>query len=195
MDPLKCHIPPFDGTGDVETYLDWEMKVDQDSKSIEEYHRDMEVALSRTNVLESNEAIMTRFLHGLNRDRQDMVVLSQYSSMDDLVHQVGEESQEGEPITTGQKEEGKLPNLVPMPKSNNIKCFKCLGKGHIALHCPNKRSMVMKEDGTMDGASSKFESLSISEFDASNEYLLDEEGDLLVVRCLMDSQVVEEDAS
>ncbi|RDY12040.1 hypothetical protein CR513_03221, partial [Mucuna pruriens] len=49
----------------------------------------------------------------------------------------------------------------------NIKCFKCLGKGHIALHCPNKRSMIMKENGIVDNASSKFESSSISEVDAS----------------------------
>ncbi|RDY01810.1 hypothetical protein CR513_14816, partial [Mucuna pruriens] len=32
---------------------------------------------------------------------------------------------------------------VPASKSSNIKCFKCLGKGHIALQCPNKRSMII----------------------------------------------------
>ncbi|RDX76401.1 hypothetical protein CR513_43604, partial [Mucuna pruriens] len=111
------------GEGDVESYLDYEMKVDQmlscfdyhdyekreiregmkryaytwvdlkcelrsrfvsttyardlynklqrmyqGSKSVKEYHRDMEVALTRPNVLESNEAIMTLFIHELNRD-------------------------------------------------------------------------------------------------------------------------------
>ncbi|RDX92772.1 hypothetical protein CR513_25047, partial [Mucuna pruriens] len=96
-----------------------------------------------------------------------MVELSQYSSMDNLVHQA---------------EEGKLPNPVPTSKSNNIKCFRCLGKGYIALHCPNKRSMIMKEDGTMDSDSSKSESSSISQSDASCEYLPNEEGDLLMVR-------------
>ncbi|RDX79248.1 hypothetical protein CR513_40354, partial [Mucuna pruriens] len=42
----------------------------QGSKCIEEYLKDMEVALMRANVLESNEAIMTRFLNGLNKDIQ-----------------------------------------------------------------------------------------------------------------------------
>ncbi|RDX87082.1 hypothetical protein CR513_31494, partial [Mucuna pruriens] len=37
--------------------------------------------------------------------------------------------------------------MLPIPiiasKSSNLKCFKCLGKGHIAYQCPNKRSMIM----------------------------------------------------
>ncbi|RDX66725.1 hypothetical protein CR513_54482, partial [Mucuna pruriens] len=37
----------------------------------------------------------------------------------------------------------------------------------MALYYPNKRSMTMKEDGIVDSASSKFESSSISESDAS----------------------------
>ncbi|RDX87526.1 hypothetical protein CR513_30991, partial [Mucuna pruriens] len=57
-----------------------------------------------------------------------------------------------------------------------------IGKGHIALHCPNKRSMVLKEDEIVDSACSKFESLSISESNASYEYSPVEEGDLFVVK-------------
>ncbi|RDX92773.1 hypothetical protein CR513_25048, partial [Mucuna pruriens] len=45
MDTLKRHIPPCDGAGDG-------------SKSVEEYHRDMEVTLTRANVLESSETTM-----------------------------------------------------------------------------------------------------------------------------------------
>ena len=30
-------------------------------------------------------------------------------------------------------------------KTSNIKCFKCLGFGHIALHCPQKTLMINKE--------------------------------------------------
>ncbi|RDX95920.1 hypothetical protein CR513_21490, partial [Mucuna pruriens] len=28
IDALKCHITPFAGDGDMESYLEWEMKVD-----------------------------------------------------------------------------------------------------------------------------------------------------------------------
>ncbi|RDX77599.1 hypothetical protein CR513_42250, partial [Mucuna pruriens] len=46
----------------------------------------MEVALTRTNVLESIEATIARFLHRLNRDIQGIMLLYYYSSLDDLVH-------------------------------------------------------------------------------------------------------------
>ncbi|RDX74505.1 hypothetical protein CR513_45745, partial [Mucuna pruriens] len=77
-----------------------------------------------------------------------------------------------------QKEEGNLPNPQLASKSISIKYFKCLGKGHRASQCPNKRGMILLEDGTLDNDSSKFESLSTSEFDASCEYSPDEEGDM-----------------
>ncbi|RDX71334.1 hypothetical protein CR513_49333, partial [Mucuna pruriens] len=60
----------------------------QGSKSIEEYHKDMEVTLLMANVLKSNEETMTHFLHRPNKDIQDVVELYHYTSMDDLVHQV-----------------------------------------------------------------------------------------------------------
>ena len=32
-------------------------------------------------------------------------------------------------------------------KNRDIKCFKCQGRGHIASQCPNKRVMVMRDNG------------------------------------------------
>ncbi|RDY06467.1 hypothetical protein CR513_09549, partial [Mucuna pruriens] len=40
----------------------------QGFKNIEEYYKDMEVALFRANVLKSNDTIMAHFLHKLNKD-------------------------------------------------------------------------------------------------------------------------------
>ncbi|RDX89094.1 hypothetical protein CR513_29219, partial [Mucuna pruriens] len=56
------------------------------SKSVEEHHKDMEVALTRANVIESNEATMACLLHGFNKDNQDTMELYHYATMDDLVH-------------------------------------------------------------------------------------------------------------
>ncbi|RDX85605.1 hypothetical protein CR513_33175, partial [Mucuna pruriens] len=58
----------------------------QGSKSIEDYHKDMKVALTRANMLESNESTMTCFLHELNRDILEIVELYYYAALDDLVH-------------------------------------------------------------------------------------------------------------
>ena len=32
-------------------------------------------------------------------------------------------------------------------KSSEVRCFKCLGRGHIASQCPNPRTMILREDG------------------------------------------------
>ncbi|RDX97906.1 hypothetical protein CR513_19256, partial [Mucuna pruriens] len=177
------------------------------SKSVEEYHKDMEVALSRTNVLESNEATMARFLHGLNQDIQDIVEMSHYSTIDDLVHQrlsreyvwlqeeptsafptIGTSHKNGSLPPLDRKEEGKLPNPIIASNNSSIKCFKCLGKEHIALYCPNKRNMVMKEDGTMDNASSTSKSSSKSKSDTSCDYSPNEGGGLLVRENILHSR-------
>ncbi|XP_057987965.1 uncharacterized protein LOC110650481 isoform X1 [Hevea brasiliensis] len=43
--------------------------------------------------------------------------------------------------------QGKEKEVDPAPpkRSRDIKCFKCLGHGHIASECPNKRVMVLME--------------------------------------------------
>ncbi|RDY01905.1 hypothetical protein CR513_14708, partial [Mucuna pruriens] len=77
---------------------------------------------------------------------------------------------------------------IPIPlKSSTIKCFKCLGKGHITSQPPNKRVMIMKE----------YMESSLGEATISNEAetLSDDfhyEGDLLVVKQLMNSHMGEE---
>ena len=60
----------------------------QGSKSVEDYHKEMEVALIRANVEEDREAIMARFLNGLNRDLANVVELQHYVELEDMVHMV-----------------------------------------------------------------------------------------------------------
>ncbi|RDX98097.1 hypothetical protein CR513_19044, partial [Mucuna pruriens] len=104
----------------------------QGFKSIEDYHKDMEVSLTSANVLESNEATMAP-TGGVKRRRQKRL-------------KKGKSPKKGSSIPQGRKEERTLASPVLMSKNSNIKCF----KGNIALNCPNKRSMILKEDGIVD---------------------------------------------
>ena len=58
----------------------------QGSKSVEDYHKEIEVAMIRANVEEDREAIMARFLNGLNRDIANVVELQHYVELEDMVH-------------------------------------------------------------------------------------------------------------
>ncbi|RDX64229.1 hypothetical protein CR513_57243, partial [Mucuna pruriens] len=74
-------------------------------------------------------------------------------------------------------------------KASNIKCFKCLDKGHITSQCPNRRLMIVKDDGEIKSKSS------IGEVSTCSESLSDGshyEGDLLVLRRFMNNHVGEE---
>ncbi|XP_041011316.1 uncharacterized protein LOC121255094 [Juglans microcarpa x Juglans regia] len=57
-------------------------------KSVDEYYKEMEVAMIRANVVEDREATMARFLHGLNREIADIVEMQNYVELTDMVHQV-----------------------------------------------------------------------------------------------------------
>ena len=46
----------------------------------------MEIDMIRVNIEEDREAIMARFLHGLNRNIVDLVELHHYIDMEDMLH-------------------------------------------------------------------------------------------------------------
>jgi len=68
--------------------------------------------------------------------------------------------------------------------TRNIKCFKCLGRGHVASECPTRRAMILKADGEITNESK------IGEEEVEEE--LEKEamqGDMLMVRRLLGSQM------
>ena len=58
----------------------------QGSRSVEDYHKEMEVAMIRANVVEDEEATMTIFFRGLNREIANVVELQHYEEVKDMVH-------------------------------------------------------------------------------------------------------------
>jgi hypothetical protein len=59
----------------------------QGSKSVDDYYKELEVAMIRANVEEDREATMARFLHGLNREIAVVVEMQHYVEFTDMVHQ------------------------------------------------------------------------------------------------------------
>uniref|UniRef100_A0A2N9GUV8 Reverse transcriptase domain-containing protein n=1 Tax=Fagus sylvatica TaxID=28930 RepID=A0A2N9GUV8_FAGSY len=80
----------------------------------------MEVAMIRANVEEDREATMARFLSGLNRDIANVIELQYYVEIEDMVHMA-------------MKVERQL-------KRKGI-------ARHIASQCPNRRVMIMRDNG------------------------------------------------
>jgi len=55
-------------------------------KTVDEYHKEMEIAMIRANVVEDREATIARFLNGLNWDVANVVELQHYVELEDMVH-------------------------------------------------------------------------------------------------------------
>ena len=58
----------------------------QGNRSVEDYYKEMEIAMIRANVEEDREATMARFLVGLNREIVNLVELHHYVELEDMVH-------------------------------------------------------------------------------------------------------------
>ncbi|RDY13237.1 hypothetical protein CR513_01875, partial [Mucuna pruriens] len=162
IDMAKCKIPQLLGNCKL---------------SVEEYHKEMEMNLMRAQVRESEKATIARFLHRLNREIQDVVELKHYGTLGEFFHQAIKE-------TTS--------TPTPMaPRTSNIKCFKFLGKGHIASQCSNRRVMIVKDDKEIESESSLRKLSSTSEAESHSD-CSHSEGDFLVVRRLMNNHVGED---
>jgi len=58
----------------------------QDLKTIDEYHKEIEIIMIRANIVKDTEAIMTRFINGLNKDIANVVELQHYMEFEDMRH-------------------------------------------------------------------------------------------------------------
>lgn len=58
----------------------------QGSKSVEDYHKEMELLMIRADVHEDREATMAWFLNGLNKEIANVIELQHYVELEDMLH-------------------------------------------------------------------------------------------------------------
>ena len=61
-------------------------RLNQGSKSVEEYFQEMQIGLLRCGLDENEDTKMARFLGGLNREIQDILDYKEYNSITRLFH-------------------------------------------------------------------------------------------------------------
>ncbi|XP_031387173.1 uncharacterized protein LOC116200464 [Punica granatum] len=84
-------------------------------------------------------------------------------------------------------------NSTSQPQKNrDIKCFRCLGSGHIASQCPNKRAMIMLDSGEVETEEEESDSMPTQD-DSSSDYEYAAEGNALVIMRALNVQIKEEE--
>jgi len=74
-------------------------------------------------------------------------------------------------------------------RDRDIKCFKCLGKGHIASQCPNQKVMLTRDNGEVESEREEKPPL-VDCSDEETAYLI--EGGAMVIRRVLSIQIKED---
>ncbi|XP_016673234.1 uncharacterized protein [Gossypium hirsutum] len=86
--------------------------------------------------------------------------------------------------------------MVAPERSRDIQCFKCLGRGHVASQCPNRRVMLMQEDGEIESDSEEDVHELPTKEDEENDLEVAESGqvmEIIVVKRSLNVQQVQDE--
>ncbi|KAL5134120.1 hypothetical protein HKD37_03G007353 [Glycine soja] len=219
----KRHIPSYY----ERELMDKLQRLRQGSMSVEEYRQQMELLLLRAGLREEERTSIARFLSGLSIEVRDKVELLPYRDLDELVqlcirveqklkrksssksygsHSYPRKDQAhgilGAAPSKPKEDKGKTiekytPKTSSQERTSNIKCFKCLGRGHIASQCPTKKTMIMRgqdiyssQEETTSCPSSSGSEDDVRGEESSEKVYPHEECDLLMVRRLLGGEMI-----
>uniref|UniRef100_A0A2N9FLT0 RNA-directed DNA polymerase n=1 Tax=Fagus sylvatica TaxID=28930 RepID=A0A2N9FLT0_FAGSY len=176
----------------------------QGYRSVDDYYKEMEIALIRANVEEDREATMARFLNGLNWDIANVVELQHYVELEDMVHMAIKVDGRLKERNSVISKSGLLYFMEVELEERRRGCFKVQNrttkkeKGssqcHIASQCPNKRTMIARVDGEVETESeSDADRMPILEDTCDDDVEYPVEGESLVARHALSAQVKEDD--
>nr|KYP33251.1 hypothetical protein KK1_045910 [Cajanus cajan] len=198
-------------------------RLHQRNMTMEEYRQTMELYLMRDGIREEENITIARFLSGLTFEIRDKVELLPYRDLNDLVQlciKVEQQNlrknfkpssysssyskvdykREGKPNTFEKKNTFDSSKNLDKDKekdkrtTSDIKCFKCLRRGHIASQCPNKKVMILRgqdiyssqDEATTSPSSSEDEEEASEE--ESCEVTYPYNGELLMMRRVLNNQ-------
>ncbi|XP_042444041.1 uncharacterized protein LOC122029161 [Zingiber officinale] len=143
--------------------------------TVEDYHKEMEIALIRPNIEEDREATMAWFICGMNREIVNIVELHHYVELDDVVHMAMKVERQ---IKKGVRSSSK---------------YEAARSGHIASQCPNKRSMIMLDNGEIETEEEDEGNESTPSVEDTSDVELAVDGQALVVLRALHMQAKEDD--
>ncbi|RVX02077.1 Transposon Ty3-G Gag-Pol polyprotein [Vitis vinifera] len=166
-------------------------------RSVDDYHKEMEIAMILAKVEEDREATMARFLNGLNRDIANVVELQHYVELEDMVHMaIKVERQLKRKGTRSFQNLGSSASWRPNGRKDEGVVFKSKTeppKRRDESQC-QQRTMITRVDGKVETESEEDDDQMPSLEDACDdnvEYPV--KGESLVARRALSAQVKEDD--
>jgi len=161
------HIPSYYNR----ELMDKLQRLQQKTMSVEEYRQKMELYMMRASIRESGPTTIARFFSRLNLEIRDRVEILPYKDLNDLIQLCIKVEQQNLRKTSSRRE-GSYSNsypkrehkreetieekpietptnigkdvITPQHHSRDTKCFKYFGRGHIAAHCPNRITILLR---------------------------------------------------
>uniref|UniRef100_A0A7N2MS55 Reverse transcriptase n=1 Tax=Quercus lobata TaxID=97700 RepID=A0A7N2MS55_QUELO len=184
---IKMKIPSFQGKNEPEVYLEWEQKVE----FIFECHNYSEEKKVKLAVIEFTDYALIWSVDDYHKEMEIVMIRANVeedreTTMARFLNGLNRDIANVMEL----QHYVELEDMVHMA----IKCFCCLGVGHIASQCPNKRTIITRVDGEVETESEEDDDQMPSLEDACDdnvEYPV--EGESLVARRALSAQVKEDD--